>query len=177
MDWKGFWKRDWYLIGLLPLAFGTLAYILAIVQYYPDLIADPVTFLWGFLSACTVTAVLLGITLLSRSRFAISAVIPWTNAPISYVLTQTMESFQLGQFHHILSVAVLVIILYHWREIWNTKGFLFGIASFLAFVTLTFYASGEIANTFSAPPPLWVGIVSAIAAVAIFLWYWLRRKK
>ena len=124
MNWKESLKPDWYLIGLFPPALGILSYILAIANHAEG---------WGLLSACNVTAVLLGVALLSRTRFAISAIMFWIHAPFSFVLAQPGLSFQLQHFHHIVSVAVLFVILYHVREIWSTKRGLVWADRFLGF--------------------------------------------
>jgi cellobiose-specific phosphotransferase system component IIC len=171
MNWKEFLKPDWYLVGLLPLVFVIVSYVMAVANY----IAQPFN-LWGLLSACPVTAVLLGLALLSRKRFAISAVTPWLHAPLSFVLMDPLLNLQPEHFHHIVSVAVLFVILYHWKEIWNTKGFLFGITSVLAFVIITSNLSVGVVNSSppglqGGPPPMVLGMVFAILSVMIFFWH------
>ena len=161
-------KPDWYLVGLLPLAFGILSYIIAISRSVP---------IWGLLWVCPVTAVATGVILPSRNRFAISAVAAWIlNGPFPVAVAETASCFQLDQFHHIVSAAVLFIILYHWRDIWNTKGILFGVASFYAFTVITVNLSGGVVNLLRpmevfGPPPLWVGMLFAMLSVIIFLWH------
>jgi hypothetical protein len=171
MNLKGFLKPDWYLVGLFPLAFGILSYILAIANHAEG---------WGLLSACNVTAVLLGVALLTRTRFAISGIMFWIHAPLSFLLAQPSLSFQLQHFHHLVSVAILFVILYHVREIWITKGILFGPTTFLAFVIITNYLSGGTVNnpgggsrvpTMPPMPPIWIGILFAILSALIFLWH------
>jgi len=175
MDWRGFWKRDWYLVGILPLAFGILSYIIVISRSVP---------LWGLFWVCPITALMTGLVLLflPHNRFAVSTVIAWIfNGPLLPALHDTSEMLQLEQLHHFASAFVLLVILAHWREVWNAKGLLFGIASYYAFTIITFNLSMGVTNflkTFEAfSPPLEAGIVFAIAAVIIFLWYWFRRKK
>lgn len=143
----GRWKVrfDWYLVGLLPLTFVILSYAMAVTNY----IAHPFN-PWGLLSTCPVTATLLGLALLSRNRFAISATAFWVHAPLSFVLAEPMLTLQPEHLHHIMSVATLFVILYRWREIWSTKGLLFGVASVFAFVIITSNLSGGTVN--SSPP-------------------------
>jgi len=176
MDWREFWKRDWHLVGLLPLALGIVSYIIAISRSVP---------LWGLMWVCPITALMTGLVLLflPRNRFAVSALAAWIfNGPLMPALAETSEMLKLEQLHHFASAFVLLVILAHWREIWSTRGILFGIASYYAFTIITFNFSGGMAN-FLKPfkayqPPLEAGIVFAIAAVIIFLWYrGLRRKK
>lgn len=167
MNWKEFLK-DWHLVGLLPLVFGIISYVIAIANSVP---------LWGFLWVCPVTAILIGIILPSRNRFAISALVVWIfNGPLMPALFDTINMFQLNQFHHFVSATILLVILYHWREIWNSKGFLFGLASFFAFVIITLNLSGGVVNLLEpfkniGSPPMWLGVILAILSVAIFLWY------
>lgn len=168
---------DWHWVGLLPLTFGILSYIIAIARF-----ADPWKLQWMswglLLWACPLTAVATGVVLLflPRNRFAISALAAWIfNGPLLPALFDTRQMLQLQQFHHFVSAAVLLVILYHWKEIWNTKGFLFGVASFYAFVIITFNLSGGVVNLLEPfkkiEPPMWMGVISAILSVVIFLWY------
>ncbi len=175
MDWRGFWKQDWYLVGLVPLALGIVSYIIAISRSVP---------LWGLMWVCPLTALMTGLVLLflPRNRFAVSALAAWIfNGPLMPAIFETREMLQLEQVHHFASAFVLLVILAHWREVWNTKGILFGIASYYAFTIITFNLSGGVANLLTPfktlNPSLEAGIVFAVAAVVIFLWYWLRRKK
>lgn len=175
MNFKLIFKRDWHLVGLLPLIFGLLSYIIAIARSAP---------LQDLLWACPVTAVVGGaILLLSRDRFAISAVAAWIlNGPLMPALFETIDMLQLHQFHHFMSALALFVILYHWREIWSTKGFLFGIFTFYAFVLITLNLSGGVVNLLTPlkniePPPMWQGALFAIIAAAIFLWHKLGSKK
>jgi hypothetical protein len=166
----------WHWVGLLPLTFGLLSYIITITRF-----ADPWKLQWtswGFLLwVCPMTAVIAGMILLAlpRNRFAISAVAVWIfNGPLLPALFE--NNLQLQQFHHFVSAAVLLLILYHLREIWNIKGALFGLASFYGFAIITVNLSGGIVNLFkpwqeSVPPPLWAGVIFVILAVVIFLWY------
>lgn len=161
---------NWYLIGLLPLVFGILSYIIAIARSVPP---------WNLLWVCPVTAVATGIVLLflPRNRFAISAILAWIFiGPLMPALFETIDMLQLNQFHHFMSVLALFVILYHWKEIWSTKGFLFGLASFGAFVIITLNLSGGVVNLLdpfkkSGLPPMWIGIIFAILSIIIFLWY------
>ncbi len=167
MNWKEVLKPDWYLIGLLPLALGIISYVISIANSVP---------LWGFLWVCPVTAILIGIILPSRNRFAISALVAWIFfGPLMPALFDTINMLQLNQFHHFASAAVLLVILYHWREIWNTKGFLFGVTSFGAFVIITVNLSGGLVNLLEPSkvltPPIWIGVFSAVLSVAILLWH------
>ncbi len=166
----------WYLIGLLPFAFGILSYFITIAH-----LADPWKFQWTSLGlllwVCPFTAVVGGIVLLlfPRNRFILSALVAWIfNGPLMPALTENNLSFQ--QFHHLVSAGVLLVILYHIREIWNIKGALFGLASCYAFTIITVNLSGGVVNLLrpwreSAPPPLWVGVIFAVLAIVIFLWH------
>jgi len=168
MDWKEILKPDWHLVGLLPLVFGLVSYVIAIANSVP---------LWGFLWVCPLTAILTGIVLPSRNRFAISALAAWIfNGPLMPALADTANMLQLSQLHHFMSAAVLLVIMYHWKEIWDGKGILFGVASFYAFVVITLNLSGGVVNLLeplknAATPPLWYGAALAVLSVAILLWY------
>ncbi len=166
---------NWYWFGLLPLVFGILSYLITIAHF-----ADPWKLQWTswglFLWACPFTAVVGGALLLflPRNRFAISALVTWiSNGPLLPALSENNLSFQ--QFHHLVSAAVLLVILYHIREIWSPKGILFGLASYYAFVIITVNLSGGVVNLLqpfkeSGSPPMWLGIIFAVLAVVIFLW-------
>jgi hypothetical protein len=160
-------SSGWYWVGLLPLAFGILSYIIVIKRSVP---------LWGLLWVCPMTAIIAGVVLLTlpRNRFAVSALVAWIfNGPLPPALTE--NNLQLHQFHHVVSAAVLLVILYHLREIWNIKGALFGLASFYGFAIITVNLSGGIVNLLKpwqgSVPPLWAGVIFAVLAVVIFLWY------
>ncbi len=161
-------SSGWYWVGLLPLAFGILSYIIVIKRSVP---------LWGLLWVCPMTAVIAGVVLLAlpRNRFAVSVLVAWIfNGPFWPALFE--NNLQLHQFHHIVSAAVLLVILYHLREIWNIKGALFGLASFYGFVIITVNLSGGMVNLLkpwqeSVPPPLWAGVIFVVLSVVIFLWY------
>lgn len=161
---------DWHLIGLLPLVFGILSYIIAIARSVP---------LWGLLWVCPVTSVAAGMVLLflQRNHFAISAAAAWIFfGPLNPALFETIDMLQLHQFHHFMSALALLVILYHWREIWSAKGFFFGLASFWAFVIITLNLSGGVVNLLEpfkkiGLPPMWMGIIFAMLAAIIFLWH------
>lgn len=172
----------WHWIGLLPLAFGILSYIITITHF-----VDPWKLQWTswglLLWVCPLTAVVGGIVLLlfPRNRFVISAVVAWiSNGPLLPALSENNLSLQ--QFHHLVSAVVLLVILYHLREIWSLKGILFGLASFYAFVIVTVNLSGGEVNLLapfkeSGLPPMWLGIIFAILSVVIFLWHKLSSKR
>lgn len=163
----------WHWVGLLPLAFGLLSYIITIAHF-----AEPWKLQWTswglLLWVCPFTAVMTGavLLLLPRNRFAISTVAAWIfNGPLLPALSE--NNFQLQQFHHLVSVAVLLMILYHLREIWSPGGILFGLASFYAFVIITVNLSENMVNFLqpfkeSGPPPMWLGTIFAILSVVIF---------
>ncbi|MFH1036620.1 MAG: hypothetical protein V1756_00935 [Patescibacteria group bacterium] len=167
---------NWHWVGLLPLMFGLLSYIIAITHF-----VNPWKFQWAswglLLWVCPLTAVLTGIVFLSssRNRFVISAIAAWIfNGPLLPALSENNLSLQ--QFHHLVSAAVLLVILYHLREIWSPKGILFGLAGFYAFVIITVNLSEGVVNLLqpfkeSGPPPMWLGIIFAILSIATFLWY------
>lgn len=166
----------WYLIGLLPLVFGILSYLITIAHFVEPLKVQWLS--WGLLLwACPFTAVVGGTVLLlfPRNRFAISAVIAWiSNGPLLPALSENNLSLQ--QFHHLVSAGVLLVILCHIREIWNIKGALFGLVSYYSFAIITVYLSGGAVNLLrpwreSGLPPLWTGVIFGILAFAIFLWH------
>jgi len=171
-------KTKWYWVGLLPLIFGILSYVITISRF-----VDPWKLQWTswglLLWACPLTAVLTGIVLMSysRNRFAVSAIAAWIlNGPLLPALFESRQMLQPQQFHHFVSAAILLVILCHWREIWNTKGFLFGIVSYYAFVIITVNLSGGAVNLLEpfkihGSPLMLVGIIFAIISFAIFLWY------
>lgn len=176
-------KTKWYLVGVLPLVFGILSYIITISRF-----ADPWKLQWTswglLLWACPLTAVVGGMVLLlfSHNRFAMSALIAWIlNGPLLPALFDSREMLQLQQFHHFVSAAVLLVILYHWKEIWSTKGILFGVVSYYAFVIITVNLSGGVVNLLEPfkkiEPPMWQGVISAILSVLIFLWHKLSFKR
>ncbi|MBU2638589.1 MAG: hypothetical protein KJ955_06450 [Nanoarchaeota archaeon] len=161
---------DWHLIGLLPLAFGILSYIIAIARSVP---------LWGLLWVCPVTAVAAGMVLLflPRNRFAISLIVAWIFfGPLMPAIFETVDMLRIHQFHHFMSAVALIVILFHWKDIWNAKGFLFGLASFWAFVIMTLNLSGGVVNLLDpfkkgVLPPMWIGVIFAILSAIIFLWH------
>lgn len=163
-------KINWHLVGILPLVFGILSYIIAITHSVS---------LWGLLWACPLIAVVGGIVILfmPRNRFAVSAVAGWILVgPLLVALFETKQNLQLQQFHHIASAVAFFVILYHWKEIWNTKGFLFGMIGFYAFTIITVNLSGGAVNLLEpmkiqGPPSMRVGIIFVMIAVAIFLWH------
>jgi len=171
-------RKNWHLVGLLPLAFGILSYIITISSF-----SDPWELRWTswglLLWVCPLTAVMAGKVLLlfPRSRFAVSAVAAWIfNGPLLPALFDAKEMLQLQQFHHFVSAAVLLLILFHWKEIWSIKGILFGIASYYAFVIITVNLSGGAVNFLkpfetSGPPPIWMGLILAALSAIIFLWH------
>ena len=165
---------NWHWVGLLSLVFGILSYTITIIRF-----ADQWKLQWAswglLLWVCPLTAVAGGMVLLlfPRNRFVVSAVVAWiSNGPLLPALSENNLSLQ--QFHHLVSAAVLLVILYHIREIWDMKGILFGLASYYAFVIITVYLSGNTVNLLrpwreSGLPPLWLGVIFVILAVAIFL--------
>jgi len=164
-------RRDWYLIGWLPLIAGIVSYIAAAHRLAP---------FWDFFWSCPLTAVILGIALLSRSRLAITAISMWLLAPIFTVVTSSGFCLQVEQFHHFVTVAVFPIILFHLRGVWSTKGALLGITTFSAYTGLTNNLSGGIVNFPEGFPgvqrsvpymPLWMGIGFVFLSITILLWY------
>jgi len=167
---------NWHLVGLLPLVFGIISYIIVIIHSIP---------LWGLLWVCPFTAVATGIILLflPSNRFVISALAAWIFfGPLMPALFETADMFQLNQLHHFMSVLALFVILYHWKEIWSTKGFFFGLTSFGAFVIITVNLSKGVVNLLDpfkkvGVPPMWIGIIFAVFSIVIFLWYKLGFKR
>jgi hypothetical protein len=168
-------SSSWHLIGLLPLAFGILSYFITIAH-----LADPWKFQWTSLGlllwVCPFTAVVGGTVLLlfPRNRFILSALVAWIlNGPLMPALTENNLSLQ--QFHHLVSAVVLLVILYHIREIWNIKGALFGLVSCYAFTIITVNLSEGVVNLLrpwqEGVPSLWTGVIFAVLAVVIFLWH------
>jgi len=176
-------KNNWHLVGLLPLAFGLLSYGITISGF-----DDPWKLQWTswglLLWTCPLTAVATGVILLSlpRNRFAISAMAAWIlTGPLLPALFNAREMLQFQHFHHFVSAITLLIILFNWKQIWNTKGFLFGISSFYTFAIITFNLSGGVVN-FLEPfegiePPMWHGAIPGALAIIIFLWYKLSFKR
>ena len=167
---------NWHWVGLLPLVFGILNYVITITRF-----ADPWKLQWTswglLLWVCPLTAVVGGIVLLffPRNRFVLSALVAWiSNGPLLPALSENNLSLQ--QFHHLVSAAVLLVILYHLREIWSPKGILFGLASYYAFVIITVNLSEGMVNLLqpfkeSGLPPMWLGIIFTVLSVITLLWY------
>ena len=167
---------NWHWVGLLPLVFGILSYVITITRF-----ADPWKLQWTswglLLWVCPLTAVAGGAVLLlfPRNRFVLSALVAWiSNGPLLPALSE--NNFSLQQFHHLVSAAVLLVILYHLREIWSPKGILFGLVSYYAFVIITVNLSGGVVNLLqpfkeSGLPPMWLGIIFAVLSVITFLWH------
>ncbi len=162
-------KRGWYSIGWLTLAFGIISYICAFSRSAG---------FWDYFWACPVTAVLLGVALLARNHLAITALAMLVFAPIWTVAATPTFALQLEQFHHLITIATLVVILFHAKEIWSLKGTLLGIASFWAYTGLTNNLSGGRINfptgTGQEGIPYmswWLAISLGVLSVVIFLWY------
>lgn len=164
---------NWRLIGLLPIVFGTVYYVFNIINHVG---------LWYFFWVCPAVAIATGFFVLLKNRFGMSAAIVWiSSGPLLPVLFETRKSLQPWQLYHFFSVIALFTILYHLKETWNAKGFLFGVASFYSYILLTSYLSkGEInlLGQWWAPDKtmLYLGIFFAILSVGIFLWNNLERK-
>lgn len=158
---------DWHLVGLLPIVFGIVYYIYNILNHIE---------FWNFLWVCPAVAILAGFFVFSKNCFGMSAAIIWiSSGPLLTVLFETKKSLQFWQLYHIFSVVILFIILYHAKEIWNVRGFLFGSASFYSYILITSYFSKGKINLVG---DLWVidermlysGIFFAILSVLFFLW-------
>lgn len=167
---------NWHWVGLLSLVFGMLSYVITITHF-----ADPWKLQWAswglLLWVCPLTAVAGGATLLlfPRNRFVLSALVAWiSNGPLLSALSENNLSLQ--QFHHLVSAAVLLVVLYHLREIWSPKGILFGLVSYYAFVIITVNLSGSVVNLLqpfkeSGLPPMWLGIIFVLFAAVILIWH------
>src|SRR3989344_7784421 len=171
---------NWHWVGLLSLVFGILSYTITIIRF-----ADQWKLQWAswglLLWVCPLTAVAGGMVLLlfPRNRFVVSAVVAWiSNGPLLPALSENNLSLQ--QFHHLVSAAGLLVILYYIREIWDIKGALFGLASCYAFTIITVNLSGGAVNLLKpwqeGVPSLWAGVIFAVLAIAVFLWYKLSLK-
>ena len=71
--------------------------------------------------------------------------------------------------------SVLVFILYHIKECWNHRGFLFGMASFYAYMGITSYASSGKINLACdwfgcGKIILYLGIFFTILSFALLVW-------
>jgi hypothetical protein len=165
---------NWRSIGFLPIIFGIVYYIFNIINH-----AEP----WFFLWVCPATAIIAGFFILFQNRFGMSAAIVWiSSGPLLAVLFETKKTLQPWQIYHLFSVIALLAILYHLKETWNTKGFLFGSASFYSYILFTSYLSKgkiNILGEWWTPDKtmLWLGIFFAVLSAAIFLWNIFERKE
>lgn len=164
---------NWHLVGILPIVFGTIYYIYNIINHVAP---------WNFLWVCPATAVLAGFFVLLKNRFGMSASIIWVcSGPLLVILFELKKSLQFWQFYHIFSVIVVLFILYHLKETWNSKGFVFGQTTFYAYTGLTSYFSkGEInfvcqwwgVNKII----LYLGLFFLILSVALLIWDFVEKK-
>lgn len=165
---------DWHIVGFLPIIFGIVYYIFNFINSVE---------LWFFLWVCPATAIMAGFFILFKSRFGMSAAIVWiSSGPLLAVLFETKKSLQLWQLYHFFLVIALIAILYHLKETWDAKGFLFGSASFYSYILLTSYLSKGRINFVGEWWPvnetmLYLGMIFAATAAAIFLWKVLSRNK
>lgn len=158
---------DWHLIGLLPIVFGILCYFLNVINHMGW---------WNYFWVCPVTAIITGFAVLLRNRFIMSSSVVWVSSgPLPAVIFYTQRSFELWQLYHIFSVITMLAILYHFREIWNLKGLIFGLTIFYSYIFTTSYLSGGRINMIGqlfklGDKALYLGIFFAILSVAIILW-------
>jgi len=151
----------WYLFGWILLFSGLLRYV---ITY--DIIRNNV---WDALWVCPVISILAGIAFLMQDRFFISGTAVWIMvAPLAVVLSDINKCLTLIGVHHIVSVIALIIILFHFKEAWDSMGMVFGIISFYAYMAITSNLSGERVNLLNNVP-LWVGVSLILISIFIFL--------
>lgn len=165
---------NWRFIGLLPIVFGIVYYIFNIINR-----VEP----WFFLWVCPASAIMAGFFILFNNRFGMSAAIVWiSNGPLLAVLFETKKSLQFWQLYHFFSVIALLAILFHLKETWDARGFLFGSASFYSYILFTSYLSKGKINLLGEwwvpdKTMLYLGIFFAGVAATIFLWSILGREE
>jgi len=164
-------NKNWYFIaGLLLLFFGFLRHFVIYAKIKD--ITD-----WDYFWVCPVAAILAGIAFLLRDKFLITAACVWiVVGPLSVVLVETEKCFSAIGFHHIVSVIVLVLAIFHWKEIWSPSGMVFGAISFHAYMIITSSLSNGAINLLDNAP-LWVGVLLTGIAILIFLEYKISFKK
>jgi hypothetical protein len=164
---------NWYHIGFVSFIFGLVCYFFDI-----SLHVSP----WALLWVCPVTAILGGFIVISRNRFLISASVAWfAMAPLAVFLFRPDFIFQLWHFHHVASVIVLLVILYHIKEVFEPKGLMFGFTSFSAYVMITAFISRgkiNIIDPWWVPHAhiLWIGVIFAVLSIIIYYWHCVGKK-
>jgi len=155
--------NNWRLIGIVLLLSGLLRYLVAF--YSPG----ENTF-WNMFWVCPLAAVLAGMAILLKDKFLISGSFIWmVTGPLSVVLFETDKSFSLLGFHHLVSVIALILILFHWKEIYNPEGIIFGVISFYAYMMITSSLSNGAVNLFDSVP-IQFGLFLALVSILIFWW-------
>jgi len=155
-------NKHWNLFGWV-LLFAVLLRYLTTFNTAKDNI-------WDALWVCPITAISAGIALLFKDKFFISATTVWIIVgPLSTVLVSPEICFSLIGFHHFVSVFALILVFFHWKEIWNPKGLIFGITSFYAYMIITSNLSGGEVNLLN-DAPFWLGIFLSIISFLIFCW-------
>ena len=163
---------DWHLIGLFSILFGIICYLYKIASGFQ---------FWEFFWVCPMTAIISGIFILLRNRFGMSASIVWISiGPLLAVIFEPSLCFQLWYSHHLVSLIALIFILCHLKEIWDAKGFLFGLTSFYTYVLITSGLSRGKINILtwqfvSYKVSFYLGIFFLILSIAIVLWHFLEK--
>jgi hypothetical protein len=165
--------HSWHLAGFLPLAFGLVCYAFYISEH---------SNFWRFLWLCPLIAVVGGIAVLLRSHFGMSAAIVWISmGPLLAVLFELDKCFKFWQLHHIFSVVILFLILYKLKDIWDKKGFLFGVTSFYSYIIITSKLSNGEVNLLIQVVKInnfifGLGILFFILSALIILWHYYDKK-
>jgi hypothetical protein len=165
---------DWHLIGFFTIVFSVICYLYKFFRSFS---------FWEFLWVCPVVAIIAGIFILLRNRFGISASIVWISiGPLLAVLFNPTLCYQLWYSHHLLSLIALVLILWHIKEVWDAKGFLFGLTSFYTYILITSGLSRGKINVLtwqfvSYKMSFLLGIFFLILSLGILLWHFSEKYK
>lgn len=123
--------------------------------------------MWDALWVCHITSILAGIIIFSRDKFFISGVLVWIIlGPLLAVLFNISGVLSLTGFHHITTILALPVILFYYKETWSQEGFVFGVISFYAYMSITANLSNGAINLLN-DIPLWAGLFLAIVSLLI----------
>lgn len=166
-------SENWHFIGLLQIVAGITGYIFGFLNNVQ---------LWDYLWVCPVVAIITGFFVFFKNRFGMSSAIVWiVCAPLLAFLNDVLETLEFWHIHHLVSIFVLLLILYHIKDCWNPKGFLFGMTSFYAYMGITSYISGGKINMAcqwfnNCEAILYISIFFAVLSFAVLLWELLKNK-